>query len=492
MRRRSRLLPGVKTPTEFRAIVNAHFHYVPPAGHAPLIGVVGGLVEWLFAFPQSPVDHHQQCRSFREHAARRARAADLATRSARPPTSRRRLAGRGRSCASAARRLRRRRSRMRCARARSLTFKNLFLAGDWTDTGSAGDHRGIGAIRRPRGRSRAGDALDLIRRRPRHVSRRRSRRYVEQMQIDHDPEITSRERGARDEHRIGEAGPAGLPAARRPLGVRARSRRHDSVRIRAAAALSRRAGRCRTRSARSPTICAASRAPMAAGRWCRTATFDMSASVKAYFALKMIGDRSRRAAYGARARGDPLARRRDPQQRLHALHAVDVRRAHLERSVPVLPVEIMLLPLWFPFHLNKMSYWARTTIVPLMVLAALKPRAQESRRASASTNCSCRIRAAIGAHAARAASEPRDVRVLHRHRHAAARRRTVLPEEAAQRAIDKAVAFFEERLNGEDGLGAIYPPMANTVMMYEVLGFPADHPPRAIHAPRHRQAAGDP
>src|SRR4051812_3200028 len=44
------LLPGVKTPTEFRAIVNAHFPFVPPAGHAPLIGVVGGVVEWLFAF----------------------------------------------------------------------------------------------------------------------------------------------------------------------------------------------------------------------------------------------------------------------------------------------------------------------------------------------------------------------------------------------------------------------------------------------------------
>ena len=46
------------------------------------------------------------------------------------------------------------------------------------------------------------------------------------------------------------------------------------------------------------------------------------------------------------------------------------------RSVPVLPVEIMLLPMWSPFHLNKISYWARTTIVPLMVLAALKPRAK--------------------------------------------------------------------------------------------------------------------
>jgi squalene-associated FAD-dependent desaturase len=46
------LLPGVKTPTKFRAIVNAHFRFDPPPGAPPILGVVGGLVEWLFAFPQ--------------------------------------------------------------------------------------------------------------------------------------------------------------------------------------------------------------------------------------------------------------------------------------------------------------------------------------------------------------------------------------------------------------------------------------------------------
>jgi len=45
------LLPGLETPTEFRAIVNAHFAMAPPAGLAPMIGVVNGLVEWIFAFP---------------------------------------------------------------------------------------------------------------------------------------------------------------------------------------------------------------------------------------------------------------------------------------------------------------------------------------------------------------------------------------------------------------------------------------------------------
>ena len=45
------LVPALKTPAEFRAIVNAHFRVEPPAGLAPIIGVVNGTVEWLFAFP---------------------------------------------------------------------------------------------------------------------------------------------------------------------------------------------------------------------------------------------------------------------------------------------------------------------------------------------------------------------------------------------------------------------------------------------------------
>jgi squalene-associated FAD-dependent desaturase len=45
------LLPGLSVPTKFRAIVNAHFRFVPPSHLPPMIGVVNGLIEWLFAFP---------------------------------------------------------------------------------------------------------------------------------------------------------------------------------------------------------------------------------------------------------------------------------------------------------------------------------------------------------------------------------------------------------------------------------------------------------
>jgi squalene-hopene/tetraprenyl-beta-curcumene cyclase len=56
----------------------------------------------------------------------------------------------------------------------------------------------------------------------------------------------------------------------------------------------------------------------------------------------------------------------------------------------------------------------------------------------------------------------------------------LFPKKLRQRAIDAALAFTEERLNGEDGMGAIYPPMANIVMMYEALGKGPDFPPRAV------------
>ncbi|HXJ01968.1 MAG TPA: hydroxysqualene dehydroxylase HpnE [Micropepsaceae bacterium] len=45
------LLPGIDAPDEFRAIVSGHFGVAPPADAAPIMGVVGGTVEWIFAFP---------------------------------------------------------------------------------------------------------------------------------------------------------------------------------------------------------------------------------------------------------------------------------------------------------------------------------------------------------------------------------------------------------------------------------------------------------
>src|SRR6516162_1941268 len=198
--------------------------------------------------------------------------------------------------------------------------------------------------------------------------------------------------------------------------------------------------------------------------------FDMSASVKAYFALKMIGD-SPDAPHMRRAREAILARG-------GAVHSNVFTRVLLSlygildwRSVPEMPVEIMLLPRWFPFHLTKVSYWSRTVIAPLLVLMAKKPRARNPR------GITVRELFAPGTHAkppkARGSAWAVIFNAIDRVLRWA---EPLMPRKTRQRAIAAAVAFVTERLNGEDGLGAIYPAMANTVMMLECLGYAKDHP----------------
>jgi squalene-hopene/tetraprenyl-beta-curcumene cyclase len=211
----------------------------------------------------------------------------------------------------------------------------------------------------------------------------------------------------------------------------------------------------------------------------RDGDLDVSATVKAYFALKMIGDsvdadHMRRAREAVRARGG--AGRANVFTRIMlALFGFIPWRA-----VPVLPVEIMLLPKWFPLHLDKMSYWSRTVIVPLLVLMAKRPIARNAK--------GVRIDELFLESPANLGPTPkapqqktswfwffRSVDNVLRVIEPLLRR---LPSH--QRAIDRAVAWVCERLNGEDGLGAIFPAMANSVMMFDVLGYPESHPQRAI------------
>ena len=205
--------------------------------------------------------------------------------------------------------------------------------------------------------------------------------------------------------------------------------------------------------------------------------FDMSASVKAYFALKMIGD-SIDAPHMARAREAILSRGGVINSNVFTRFMLAMFGVLTWRSVPVLPVEIMLLPMWSPFHINKISYWARTTMVPLMVLAALKPRARNTSGIGID-ELFLQDPRSIGM-TAKAPHQSWGWFTLFRGLDMVLRAIEPLsPKKMRARAIDSAVAFVEERLNGEDGLGAIYPPMANAVMMYEVLGKGADYPPRA-------------
>jgi squalene-hopene/tetraprenyl-beta-curcumene cyclase len=206
--------------------------------------------------------------------------------------------------------------------------------------------------------------------------------------------------------------------------------------------------------------------------------FNMSASVKAYFALKMIGD-SPDAPHMKRAREAILARGGAAKCNVFARYLLALYGILPWRAIPLMPVEIMHFPRWFPFHIEKISYWGRTVLIPMLVIQAFKPRAKNPRGVTIDEIFT---------------EPPQTVGPPTRAPHQSAgwftffsicdailqRTERYFPKGLRQRAIDKAVAFVTERLNGDDGLGAISPAMAGTVMMFEVLGYPADHPYRAI------------
>ncbi len=206
--------------------------------------------------------------------------------------------------------------------------------------------------------------------------------------------------------------------------------------------------------------------------------FDMSASVKAYFALKMIGD-DVDAPHMAKARDAILSRGGAEMCNVFTRFLLALYGVVTWRAAPVMPVEIMLLPKWFPFHISKVSYWARTVMVPLFVLGALKPRARNKRGVS--------VDELFHIAPAKVGERPKAEhqkwswfltfsaidRVLRL-------TEPLFPSATRRRSINKAVAFVKERLNGEDGLGAIFPAMANSVMMMDALGVPESDPDRAI------------
>jgi squalene-hopene/tetraprenyl-beta-curcumene cyclase len=204
---------------------------------------------------------------------------------------------------------------------------------------------------------------------------------------------------------------------------------------------------------------------------------DLSATVKAYYALKLAGD-DPDAPHMARAREAILALGGAARCNVFTRITLALFGQVPWRAVPTMPVEIMLLPRWFPFHLSKVSYWTRTVLVPLLVLFAYKPRAANPRGIDVAelfvtppfeeqnyivNPTGSRLGASLIA-------VDRVLRHLIR----------LVPEPVERRSVARAMAFVKERLNGEDGLGGIYPAMANAVMAYRVLGYPTDDPDFAV------------
>ena len=202
---------------------------------------------------------------------------------------------------------------------------------------------------------------------------------------------------------------------------------------------------------------------------------NISCTVKAYYALKLAGD-SPDAPHMRRARELVLANGGAACCNVFTRIALALFSQVPWRAVPVMPVEIMLLPRWFPFHLSKVSYWSRTVIVPLLIIQSHRPRARNPRGIGirelfvTAPEKERKYFTRRGPLARAFLAVDRVLRVLE----------PAFPKSSRQRAIRLAEEFVRARLNGDHGLGAIFPAMANSLMAFDCLGYDREHPDRAI------------
>ncbi len=205
---------------------------------------------------------------------------------------------------------------------------------------------------------------------------------------------------------------------------------------------------------------------------------DISGTVKAYYALKLAGD-SPDAPHMQRARAAILQRGGAAKSNVFTRIALAQFEQLPWRAVPYIPVEIMLLPSWFPFHLNKVAYWSRTVMVPLFILCSLRTVAKNPLK--------------IGV-AELFITPPDEERHYFKRDGWLAKAFLALdhvgrlidpfvPARMRAAAIARAESWVNARLNGEDGLGAIFPAMVNALEAMLTLGYAQDDP-RVLTAKR--------
>ena len=200
---------------------------------------------------------------------------------------------------------------------------------------------------------------------------------------------------------------------------------------------------------------------------------EISCSVKVYYALKLAGD-DIDEPHMVKARDWILEHGGAKCGNVFSRYTLALFGQIPWRWVPFLPVEIILLPSWFPFHFNKVAYWARTVMIPLTILYSLKPSAVNPGNI----------------HIPELFTEPPD----EKKGFFKSRSRLnslfllfdmvgrclepLIPGGMRRHAMKRAEAWIVEHLNGVDGLGAIFPAMVNALQAFSCLGYPKDHPYR--------------
>ncbi|MGI8956911.1 MAG: squalene--hopene cyclase [Chthoniobacterales bacterium] len=202
---------------------------------------------------------------------------------------------------------------------------------------------------------------------------------------------------------------------------------------------------------------------------------EINACVKAYFALKLAGH-SPDAPFMQEARANILRLGGVPRMNTYSKLYLALLGQFPWKYLPVIPVEMVLLPSWCFFNIYKMSSWSRAMLIPLAIINHFKPTRELPH------DKQLHELYPVGTEG-NDFTLARDQRLLTwRNFFLRADRALKLLERwhsrpLRQRALEEAERWMVERIgDGSDGLAAVFPAMLNSIIALRALDYPASHP----------------
>ena len=209
---------------------------------------------------------------------------------------------------------------------------------------------------------------------------------------------------------------------------------------------------------------------MEAGPCTKAGAGNISATVKAYFALKTVGHDP---AAEAMQRACAWVRNNGGAERVNIFTRILLASFGQVpwRTVPAMPAEIIWLPHWWFFSLDKVSYWSRCVTIPLLLIFSHRP-------VQRGTDIKELFK-----------DEPESLK--HIDKFIPGKRvkncfvllerllkllEALVPGFIRQVSVRKLETWMREHMRGEGGIGAIFPAMANAVYALKLLGCDATDP----------------
>ncbi len=190
---------------------------------------------------------------------------------------------------------------------------------------------------------------------------------------------------------------------------------------------------------------------------------DLSASVKAYYALKLSGLKENHHIL-VKAKKSILKKGGAYNVNVFTKISLALFGQISWESIPFMPIEIIKFPKWFPFHIYKISYWSRTVLIPLLIIMHEKPLANNPNVINIKELFTKKkiFKKKI--------FDQNFFSVLFLFLEKLSRKVfPLLPKKLKENSKKEIISWLLPRLNNEDGLGGIFPAMVNALIAFRTI-----------------------